>query len=1006
MSRKLFRIIWLIIFVPSTTLAQVYNVSTFQTSDGLSQSQVRSILQDSRGFVWLGTQRGLSKFDGKNFENFQAQSATGPNEALAGNFIGALFEDNEGKIWIGTEQGASTYDGNKFTRVKGTFFSQSRSIEAFTQDSKGRVWIGTEKGGLQVWEEGLDSARQVDWLADLPIRELNINVLFRDRSDIIWMGTNRGLYQFEGEQISARSVPGATMIRSIIQDQEGNMWIGTDQGAYCFTEDWKTFEQFKPEGSEPTVYALAEDNDHSIWLGTNEGVSYIKNKEIVPYREDDPVLRYRISAISADFEGNIWLGTDGGGLRKITKGVFESLDISRGLSSNLAKSFLEYPEGQIWISTFDRGVNVWSNNSSPVLHYGVEEGLSSNDICTSFRDSQGRLWFATYNGGLSCYDKGKFINYTIKDGLVSNQVFCITEDLNGLFWIGTDNGLMTWDEKQFAQYSGNDTLNDNVIYSLHADSQGKVWVGTRLGVNYIENGKAENFNAPDDIGRTVISILEDKQQRVWFATANGIYLYHQSHLSPRISISEAPGANNVVSVVLDDNQGIWFGTGNGAYRLDLTNFVPPETESKFKFIHYTDKDGLPNLECNANAAFKDSQGNIWFGTAGGPAFHPVGSVDLSTRVPPKVHITAVRTARDIKDDDVDPRTGLPRNMKLPHAINSVEFEYIGISLKSPRQVEYKYKLEGLLNADWSKPTRQNSIAFSNLSSGDYVFKVHAKKETEKWEDASEASYSFSIQKAIWEQLWFQLLAGLMVAGLAGLVYWRISADRKRTREEQAVKDRAERLQLEHQALYAMMNPHFTFNALQSIQYFIHRQDRIKANKFLSSFAKLIRKNLESTRSEFISLSEEVERLRLYLSLEQMRFPEKFDYQIEVSQDIDQQDTMLPPMILQPFVENAIKHGIMPLESGGKVTLDVELQDEDHLRFLIRDNGIGIETSKQQREGRPKDHVSRGMQITQDRLALFARMTHSDYDVDIREVKNEEQLTLGTEVKIVLPLHIK
>jgi LytS/YehU family sensor histidine kinase len=200
-----------------------------------------------------------------------------------------------------------------------------------------------------------------------------------------------------------------------------------------------------------------------------------------------------------------------------------------------------------------------------------------------------------------------------------------------------------------------------------------------------------------------------------------------------------------------------------------------------------------------------------------------------------------------------------------------------------------------------------------------------------------------------------------------------------------------------------MNPHFTFNALQSIQYFIHRQDKIAANKFLSSFAKLIRKNLESTKSDFITLAEEVERLKLYLSLEKMRFPEKFDYQVNVEPGLEIHDTLIPPMIFQPFVENSIKHGIMPLDSNGIIEVNLSSQGEDHMKIVIQDNGIGIEASRKQKQDRPSDHVSKGMQITLDRLSLFARMTGKKYDLNIEEIVDTNGKVAGTMVEMILPV---
>ncbi|MEL7339546.1 MAG: histidine kinase, partial [Bacteroidota bacterium] len=351
----------------------------------------------------------------------------------------------------------------------------------------------------------------------------------------------------------------------------------------------------------------------------------------------------------------------------------------------------------------------------------------------------------------------------------------------------------------------------------------------------------------------------------------------------------------------------------------------------------------------------------------------------------------VRVAKDFS-----PETG----PELDYTDNQLDFSFIGISLKSPQQVEYKYRLRG---NDWSRSTRQTTVAITNLSPGTYTFEVTAKKEGESWDFDNFDSYTFTIASPFYASWWFITLVILAVLAIAYYIYAVYANRRRQQREEQRIRNQAEKLALEHQALYAMMNPHFTFNALQSIQFFIHRQDKKAANKFLSSFAKLVRKNLESTQSDTITLGEEVERLKLYLSLEKMRFPEKFDYVVKVEPGLDLSDTEIPPMLLQPFVENSIKHGIMSLETDGLIEVKIESHGEDHLRVRIEDNGIGIVESKKRQANRPKDHVSKGMQITMDRLALFARMSGKEYSLDIDEIKGDQEQVEGTRVDMILPL---
>jgi LytS/YehU family sensor histidine kinase len=243
----------------------------------------------------------------------------------------------------------------------------------------------------------------------------------------------------------------------------------------------------------------------------------------------------------------------------------------------------------------------------------------------------------------------------------------------------------------------------------------------------------------------------------------------------------------------------------------------------------------------------------------------------------------------------------------------------------------------------------------------------------------------------------------IIAAIAYGIYFALQERAAQQREQAQIQTKADSLQLEQQALYAMMNPHFTFNALQSIQYFIMVQDKMSATKFLTQFAKLVRMNLDSSKSQFISLNDEIERLKLYLSLEKMRFQDKFDYALEVDEEIDKSETLIPPMILQPFVENSLKHGIMPLEGNGEISVHIQEEDENTLLVSIRDNGIGISASKKMKADRPNDHVSQGMTITQDRLKLFSKTTGKAYTIDFEEVEKEDGTIGGTLVRIRLPM---
>lgn len=997
----LFMISLQVLLLPVRVRGQAFNVTAYDIESGLVQSQVMTMTQDRWGYLWFGTHRGINRFDGSNFIAF------GKDDGLTGTFLNSLLEDRKGYLWIGSDAGLNRFDGFRFEDFSRKPGMEDKVVEVLMEDSDGNIWVGTKSSGIILIRENEITPAPFEWQGP---EEKNILSLVEDKTGRIWIGTSNGLFvKDQSDQIRPiNNLPHDENLEvfSIVEDSAETIWVGTNQGLFQYDGiNFNPYNLLKGGFQDNNIYCMIADDQKRIWLGTGKGILLYKDGKITQVASNNRQLDFQIKSAVLDNEGNLWFGTDGGGVRRITEGVFETIDMYDGLTSNLAKSFLEDRTGNIWISTKDRGVNVFNDKGELKQQYHVRNGLGGDDICYSFEDSKGNFWFASYNGTLTRYNGRSFRVFDAEDGLDCNAAYCVGEDLEGNIWVGTDNGLFRLDSKyQFTQYNAENGLPDNIVYSIEPDHTGTLWIGTSLGIGRFSEGKITAFKEANSIGSNVITLLEDSRNRMWVGSSSGLAYFYEGKDYP-VRISGADGAHTVVGLVIQDERYLWVATERGAYRLDFNDYETVIIE-RAKFEHYTRDDGLPSMECNANAAFRDSKDNIWIGTSAGAIFKKKENEREDNVYPPRVYITQVRSADSANwvqarymADGASPPESPPR---LAPNDNKVDFRFIGISLKNPKQVEYKFQLEGVEDS-WSESYHLSTHSYAHLDPGAYTFKVVAKKESESWNYDDPAVFDFYIEPPVWQTWWFITLMSILVLSLIAGIYWSISNRRKQQREKQLIADTADKLQLEHQALYAMMNPHFTFNALQSIQYFIHRQDKKAANKFLSSFAKLIRKNLESTKSDFISLGEEVERLKLYLSLEKMRFPEKFDYEVIVEPGIEIHDTQIPPMLLQPFVENSIKHGIMPLDANGEITVSISSKGDDYLTITIRDNGIGIEASKRQKADRPNDHVSKGMQITLDRLALFARMTGKKYSLDIREAVDPEGKVIGTVVEMLLPV---
>ena len=990
---------WCLLLLPTWLSAQVYNVTRYSTDDGLVQSQVMALLQDRWGYLWLGTHRGAAKFDGRQFYDF------GTEEGLSSTFLADLAEDPKGGIWMATDDGLSFWDGVSFVNYHREDGLPDNDIQCLRFDRDSSLWLGTRSQGVARYRAG-----RFDQPLAYPDSQATASVqdLLEDAQGRLWVGTLDGLLLSDPAKsrlthLPLPQAPPNTEVHALLQARDGRIWIGTTQGVWVYdeAEGFAYHRLDQPAPPSRAVYCLAEDHDGHIWLGTGNGLIRHHDGRFTPLQRGDRLLAYRMASACVDYEGSLWFGTDGGGVRKVTEGIFQSYGMKDKLSSNLAKSFLQDAQGRIWISTKDRGINLFDQGKL-VDHFTVADGLGGDDICSSYADQAGQFWFASYNGTLTRYAAGRFTVFDRRQGLNCNAVYWVTEGPGGQLYACTDNGIFRWQGERFAPFlSREQGLIDNTVYTLLIDRKRRFWIGTSAGLMVGRPDSLMSYLASEVVGNNVITLLKDPIGRIWVGSSVGLTCFSGGK-PEQVRISGAPGAHTVVGLVMENMHYLWIGTENGAYRLELESY---QAGQPAQFEHYTQKDGLPSLECNANAAFQDQQGDIWLGTAEGAIHRPAGTERRDSEVQPRVYITHVRAVADQSWTAMGYPVnafGLPEEPVLPYTENRLDFTYIGISLRSPQQVEYRFMMEGV-DQDWLRATRQTSVFYPNLDPGAYTFKVMAKKESEPWDHDQYASFRFVIRPPFWRTWWFISLMSLLLLGGGYGVYQSYAQRRRRHREQMRLQNAAEKLQLEHQALYAMMNPHFTFNALQSIQFFIHRQDRKSANKFLSSFAKLVRKNLESTRVDFISLSEEVERLRLYLSLEKMRFPEKFDYEVTLDYGSDLGEVQLPPMLLQPFVENSIKHGIMPLEQDGLIRIEIAQLDEDYLRILIEDNGIGLSVSQARRANRPNDHVSKGMQITKDRLALFARISGKQYGLDIRERHRPDGSVAGTTVEIVLPI---
>lgn len=981
--------------------AQQYHFISYNVDEGLPQTQVFDVAQDEKGFLWVATIGGVGRFDGQQFENFTARDGLYKNQSRC------LAFDTSGKLWVGSDGGYSVISGKELVSYALPDRYVNEQINSILPVEDGKVWVATNgAGALLIHKNRLVTA--IDSTAGLP----------------------------------------DPTVRCILYNREGSILLATRSGLWEYREG--KLKNFLPESfAEMNASHLLKDKYNRIWVSTfGDGVYCVyPDGDIEHFNEDDGLLTNWVRGTLEGTNGSIWFITRMG-LTEIFKGKTTSITTFNGLPYDNIRSGLCDREGNFWFGTDGKGLLKFSGKA--LITYTVRDGMADDLIMSVVQSKSGSLYFSSLQAGIVIQGKaGSFSKIDIASGLPHNTVWCSTRDLRGNLWFGTSMGLVkiidTTVVKVYQQGATGDSLPDSRVTSLFCDNQGNIWAGTRLGVSVISpTGKFRRYTSREGFaGQHIRAITQDKEGRLWLGAENGVYMYDGTFFQSMPVIPDNQRGTKIYSLTTDYNGSIWIGTENGLYTNALNSkfqYIPLGNDSRTDFINFilsdsdssiwigtnygvfnidlpgmyhgrtvikslTHHEGIANLECNLNAAYQDVNGNCWFGTGGGLIkLQREYKDELENSRPPDIILRQILLLRTLTDlgrysEGINSNTGLPRKLKLPWNKNQLSFQFTAISFRNPDFLKFQYKMDGY-DEDWS-PVGAYREAVYSLPPGEYTFRIRAANSAGIW-TPDDYVYSFVITPPFWLTWWFYVIIGMFVAAIAySLATWRIRVLKRKEKTKQLLYQ-SRLMELEQQSLNASMNRHFIFNALNSIQYYINRQDKLSANRYLTSFAKLIRKNLDSSTGKgTVSLAEEIERLELYLGLEYMRFTDKFTYDICVDPELDTENIEVPAMMLQPFVENSIWHGILPMNQSGHIQVDLLMKD-GKLLISITDNGIGIDVSKISKSGSAHQHSSRGMKITTGRIELLQKMSRRTIILKGPfQVSDENGNSIGTRVEIIM-----
>jgi len=730
--------------------SQIYPFRHYGLKEGLPESNVNAITEDHNSFIWIATQGGVCKFDGRNFVNFST------TQGLLNNVVHHVIEDKNYHIWAATRQGVARLIEDKFevfTEKQGLVDDDANYI---LEDKNGNIWIATN-GGLSKF----DGKRFTNYTTFQGLPSNQVLSLWQDHRNLIWVGTDKGVSRFDGKQFETFTTKNGLLdntITCIFQDHQLNLWFGTPQGACRLNNLDGKFDFFtEKQGIKGAINSGLKDKNNQIWLTSDEGV-YVMQGDVLKEKllPQNGLSSDIINCIIQDVNANIWLGGNLG-VSKITNRRFMILDAEDELLSNVpVTATLEDNKGRTWIGTSNH--LLFYENKKVAIH------KADVSVRSLFLDSKGGLWIGTIGEGVFLYKNNAYTNYTTEDGLRDNTIYCIAEDDQGRIWLGTDKGLARIElNGKITTFSENQGLADNYVRCLLKDDKGRMWFGTYKGLSKFQDGVFQNFTTKNGLANNIIlSITQDSKGVIWLATENGL-----CRMKPNINPNQVDAfvcytkkdgfaSQNLWSIIEDGEGYLWIGHRNG-----IDKFSPVTKKVK----NYGYIDGFSLIQTYPNALAKDKRGNLWIGTFSGLVkYFPYE--DVPNPNPPTIHLIDVRlfnkkTDWKIYSELLDPDFAIPLSKdskqiaaKMPYNQNSITFEFVGIHFTVPERIRYQYKLEGF-DKDWSDKDENNIATYTNLPPGKYNFLVRAYNSDDVG-NIQPLSFRFQVDHPYWEKWWFYL----------------------------------------------------------------------------------------------------------------------------------------------------------------------------------------------------------------------------------------------------------
>lgn len=740
-----------------------YTHRVWQSNEGdLPQASVAAIAQTPDGYLWVGTEEGLARYDGARFVVFDKRGV-----GLPDNMIQALLVDSGGGLWIGTRSSglARLKDGlvKTFNRREGL---PNEAIRRLYQDKSGVIWIGTDGGGLIEYQNGTFRAfTKHDGLPDNTIVGIS-----SDASGNLWVATPAGAARLNNGRITAYpfAYKSIDSVSAVLVTHDNALWFGTVDGLFRVADD-RTI-RFSTRDGLPNnyIHSLYEDSSGALWIGTANGLSRYCKGHFASFTEREGMSAKEISSIFEDREHNLWVGTLGGGLNLFTKGSFSTITTAHGLTANTILPVLEDKDGAMWLGS-DQGLMKLTDGQ--VVSYTTREGLPDNLVFSLTQDHAGVLWIGTRKG--IAWLKGKKITPFRPKNLAGPVDYAMSAytDRSGNVWIGAKHGLIRIDSQGSTIFTTRQGLSSDFVSSIAEDSQGTLWFGTiGGGLNRFKDGQFTAFTTHDGLGNnSVWALYCDSDGTIWIGTNGGGLTRLRDGKFTTVTTAAGLFDDSVLSI-LDDGRGfLWMSSDKGVFRIskrELTNFASGKAASVTSVVYDT-ADGMMSRECDGGfqpAGWRTRDGRLWFPTTKG-----VSIADPSRLSNQGFVLSAVLERALVNGKDVRTNAAISN----PVGKGQLEFQFTAPSFIAPNKIDFEYMLEGF-DKEWVRTAGRRSAFYTNIPPGEYHFRVRA--GTEGHWTAAEQGFSVTLEPHFYQtRIFYAMLLICSFSICAGAYRLRVRA---------------------------------------------------------------------------------------------------------------------------------------------------------------------------------------------------------------------------------------